>query len=198
MKQIASWLGVVAALVLSAGCRHASDQEASVTTKYDPQSGRLVQVTLNARKDGKPNVFSYMDGSSFTRIELDKDEDGKIDRWEYYGADQKLSKVGISRLNDGKVDAWIFAGADGVVDRIEVSTRRNGVTNRTEYYSSGQITRAEEDTNADGRVDKWETYADDALATVSFDTTNSGKPTMTLDYRREGGRPEPLNQTPPR
>jgi hypothetical protein len=170
----------------------------SVTTKYDPTSGRLSQVTLNVQKDGKPNVVSYMDGSSFIRIEIDTDEDGKIDRWEYYGANQKLSKVGVSRANDGKADAWISAGTDGVVERIEVSTRRNGVANRIEFYSSGQITRAEEDTNADGRIDKWETYAGDALATVSFDTTNSGKPTMTLDYRQEGGRAAPLNQTSPR
>ena len=198
MKQSVSWLGVVAGLALSVGCRDASDQEASVATKYDPQNGRLSQVTINAQKDGKPNIFSYMDGSSFIRIELDKDEDGKIDRWEYYGADQKLSKVGISRSNDGKADAWIFAGPDGVVDRIEVSTRRNGIANRTEHYSSGQITRAEEDTNFDGRVDKWETYADETLATVSFDTTNSGKPTMTLDYRRDGGRADTIKQTPAR
>lgn len=198
MKHTDSWLGAAAGLLLAAACGDSRDRMASVATKYDPNSGRLSQVTLNAARDGKPDVFSYMDGSAFIRIEIDNDEDGKIDRWEHYGASQKLEKVGISRSNDGKADAWIFAGPDGIVDRIEVSTRRNGVPNRIEYYLSGRIARAEEDTNADGRVDKWETYTDDALATVAFDTTNSGKPTMTLDYRAEGRGATALNEIPPR
>ena len=33
-----------------------------------------------------------MDGSRVVRIEIDQNEDGRIDRWEYYDADQKLSK----------------------------------------------------------------------------------------------------------
>ena len=50
-----------------------------------------------------------MDGARVVRIEIDKDEDGKIDRWEYYGPDQKLEKVGFSRANDGKEDAWSYS-----------------------------------------------------------------------------------------
>ena len=33
-----------------------------------------------------------MDGARIVRVEIDKDEDGKIDRWEYYGPDQKIEK----------------------------------------------------------------------------------------------------------
>ena len=47
----------------------------------------------------------------FLRIEIDTNEDGKIDRWEYYGPDQKLERVGFSRSNDGKHDAWAFQAA---------------------------------------------------------------------------------------
>ena len=71
-----------------------------------------------------------MDGARVVRIEIDKDEDGKIDRWEYYGADQKLEKVGFSRANDGKEDAWSFAAPDGSIGRIEISTQRNGKVDR--------------------------------------------------------------------
>ena len=34
-----------------------------------------------------------MDGTKFISIEIDKDEDGRVDRWEYYRGDQKLEKV---------------------------------------------------------------------------------------------------------
>lgn len=125
-----------------------------------------------------------MDGNKFLRIEIDHNEDGKVDRWEYYGADQKLEKVGFSRSNEGKPDAWAFQGSNGAIGKIEVSTKRNGKPNRTEFYQDNELVRAEEDTDDDGHIDKWETYAGGALTTVSFDMTKSGKPTTTIDYRK--------------
>ncbi len=100
------------------------------------------------------------------------------------GSDQKIERVGLSRSSDGKEDAWVFRSGDGSVARVELSTRRDGTVNRTEFYESGALARAEEDTDADRRVDKWEQYESGALVTVSFDTTKSGKPTTTVDYRK--------------
>src|SRR5262245_28915995 len=137
---------------LVTACQKPASSDGRVQASYDKTSGRLNQVTVDAAKDGKPNIFSYMNGTKFIRIEIDKDEDGKIDRWEYYGDDQKISKVGISRANDGKPDAWMFQGPDGTVGRIEISTRRDGVVNRREFYEKDVMTRAEEDTDNDGRV----------------------------------------------
>jgi hypothetical protein len=169
----------------AASCGDASKPGPIVEAQYDENTGRLSQLTLNSGKDGKPNIFSYMDGSKVIRIEIDSDENGSIDRWEYYGADQKLQKVGVSRANDGIVDTWLFAGADGLPTKAEVSLKRDGRVTRTEFFSKGELARAEEDTDDDGRVDKWETYAGGALAGVAFDTTRSGKPTVTVDYRQE-------------
>jgi antitoxin component YwqK of YwqJK toxin-antitoxin module len=163
-----------------------------VQASYDKQTGKLSQLTVDAKKDGKPNIYSYMDGSKFVRIEIDNDEDGKIDRWEYYGPDQKIQKIGLSRANDGIVDSWAYQGADGLVSKVEVSTRRDGKVSRTEFYEQGKLARAEEDSDNDGQIDKWETYADGALATVGFDTTHSGKPTRTIDYRQEAQQPAPM------
>lgn len=184
---VASVATVVGVLALSAGCTAPSATEATgaVEAKYNEKTGKLAELTMNAKKDGKPDVFSYMDGSKFVRIEIDNDENGSIDRWEYYGADQKLEKVGVSRSNDGIVDSWLFEGADGRPAKVEISTKRDGRANRTEFFAKGDRTRAEEDTDADGRVDKWETYEGGSLAVVSFDMTKSGKPTVTIDYRKE-------------
>src|SRR5207253_3152328 len=107
--------------VVSCGSAPKSDR---VQATYDKQTGKLVQLTVDAKKDGKPDIYSYMDGTKFVRIEIDNDEDGKIDRWEYYGPDQKLEKVGFSRANDGKPDAWAYQAPDGSIGRVEISTRR--------------------------------------------------------------------------
>ena len=156
----------------------------NVEATYNKETGKLSQLTVDARKDGNPNITSYMDGSNFLHIEIDRDEDGKVDRWEYYGADQKLEKVGFSRANDGKPDAWAFEGAAGGLGKMQVSTKRDGKPNRTEFYQKGELIRAEEDTDGDGRTDKWETYSGGALVTVSFDMTKSGTPNKTIDYRK--------------
>src|SRR5438309_7874134 len=64
---------------------------------YDQQTGRLKQLNYDSKNNGKFDTVSYMDGARVLRIEIDTDGDGKIDRWEDYGGDQKLAKVGFSR-----------------------------------------------------------------------------------------------------
>jgi len=169
---------------LATGCRRAPEEQ-RVQAAYDSETGKLSQLTVDGSKDGKPNIISYMSGTKFVRIEIDRDEDGRVDRWEYYGVDQKLEKVGFSRSNDGTQDSWAYQGADGSVARVEISTKRDGKVNRTEFYLKGELSRAEEDTDSDGRIDKWEEYAAGALTSVSFDTTKSGKPTTRIDYRTD-------------
>ena len=172
-------------VLLHLGCRPPDPSTKDVQAEYDAATGQLRRLTINTSIDGKPNVVSHMDGTKFVRIEIDRDENGVTDRWEYYGADQKLKKVGISRSNDGLVDAWLYEGPGGQPAKIELSTKRDGKVSRTEFYSRGQLSRAEEDTNGDSRPDKWETYENGTLATVSFDLTESGKPTVTINYREE-------------
>jgi antitoxin component YwqK of YwqJK toxin-antitoxin module len=175
-----------AAAVSSCSSKPKNDR---IEAQYDKESGKLSQLTVDGKKDGKPDIYSYMDGNKFVRIETDNDEDGKIDRWEYYRPDQTMEKIGLSRAKDGVVDSWIYQSPDGLVNKVEISTRRDGRVSRVEFYDSGTLTRAEEDSDSDGQIDKWETYADGVLATVGFDTTHSGKPTRTIDYRQKATGP---------
>jgi hypothetical protein len=183
-NQVAHFACISLALNIAAlsGCGE-GPREQRVEATYDKTTGKLSQLTVDLTKDGKPNITSYMDGPKFVRIEIDTNEDGKIDRWEYYDADQKLERVGFSRANDGIADAWAFQLPDGSIERVEVSTKRDGKPNRIEFYEKGALARAEEDTNGDGLVDKWERYESGVLVSASFDTTKSGKPTTTIDYR---------------
>ena len=89
-----------------------------MTPEYDAQTGKLRLLKYDSDGNGKVDTVSYMDGSRVVKIEIDKDEDGKVDRWEYYSPDQKLEKVGNSRAGDGKEDAWSYADAAGAVTRL--------------------------------------------------------------------------------
>jgi len=179
----------IGALTLTCACGRTSEQKA-IEPVYDKQTGRLELLKFDANGNGKTDTLSYMDGSRILRIEIDKDEDGKPERWEYYDDEQKLVKVGFSRSGAGKEDAWSFAAPDGTPARIEIATMADGKVRRTEYYEKGAIARAEEDSDGDDVIDKWETYdnagPESRLASVAFDLHHRGSPDRRLTYEVSG------------
>jgi hypothetical protein len=181
-------LAAVAVALLVGGCSSRQDEARKrISAEYDQKTGRLKLLKYDSNGNGVVDTWSYMDGARFVRIEIDKDEDGKIDRWEYYGADQKLEKVGFSRQNDGKEDAWQYLAPDGSVTRVEISGRRDGKISRIEHYEQGHLVSAEEDGDGDGRMDMWQTYEPDGrLASAAFDTKHRGTPDRRLIYGSDG------------
>ena len=184
--QLTIGAGLLLLIVGASGCSP-DDGEAitRITPEYD-KGGRLHLLKDDSKGLGKVDTWSYMDGARVVRIEIDTDDDGQVDWWEHYGADQKLEKIGLSRRKDGHEDAWTYTGADGAVERIDVSTHRDGRIDRTEYYEHGAMVRAEEDSDADGRMDKWETYDGARLTSVAFDTLHRGVPDCRLTYGLDG------------
>ena len=180
----------MAIALLMAGCHDRAKDEASkrITPEYDKATGKLKLLKYDSDGNGVVDTVSFMDGARVVRIEIDKNEDGKVDRWEYYDANQKLERVGTSRANDGNVDTWTYpaADADGTTSRVELSTKRDGRVTRTEFYEGGVLARAQEDTDGNGTVDKWETYANGVVSSVAFDTEGTGHPTRRLAYGANG------------
>lgn len=161
--------------------------------EYDDQTGRLTKVVFDANKNGRNESTSFMDGTRIVRVELDFDENGKIERWDFYNDDRSLQKVGFASGNDGVMDSQAFYTADGRVERIEVSTDRDGRFNRLEFYDEREhLVRSEEDTNGDGRPDKWDTYAavtnprpdlpGYTVTTSAFDEAGAGHPTRRIVF----------------
>src|ERR1043166_4370817 len=177
---------MVVVVVTAIGCRRSATPNNAIQPQYNKQTGHLELLRYDSDGDGKYDTFSYMDGARILRIEIDRNEDGKIDRWEYYGAGQRLERIGFSRAQDGVEDAWSYLDANGTVDRIEISTKRNGKIDRVEHYRNSKLMSAEEDSDGDGRFDKWEMYDGERLASVAFDTTHRGAPDRRLVYAVDG------------
>src|SRR5438874_2368072 len=145
--------GCLLALALGAAAcesREAAEARQRIQPVYDRETGKLTLLKYDSNGNGKPDTFSYMDGTRIVRIEIDKDEDGTIDRWEYYGPGQKLEKIGVSRANNGIADAWSYPNNDGSIARVEISTKHDGRVDRIEYYENRVLARAEEDSDGDG------------------------------------------------
>jgi len=177
------------------------------TTKatYDAKTGKLTQLTFDRNRNGVIDTWIDMNGTRPVQSRIDLNEDGKIDRWEYYDANGQLARVGFSRKDNGKPDAWAYADPDGKVIRVEISsTGDEKRIDRWEHYDralagpngdpTGALMSVEEDTNGDGRPDKWETYENGAIKTVAFDEDRTGHPTRRLTY--EGGRLVMLESDP--
>jgi hypothetical protein len=182
------WLAAALVMLLIAGCSGDVGNQ-NVHAVYDPATGKLVRLDYDSDHNGKIDTRAYMDGTRVLRIEIDQNEDGRVDRWEYYGPDEKLQKIGLSRGDTGRPDEWVYL-QDGVTSRIDISTRGNGTIDRWEYYEHGQLARVEMDGNDDGRVDQWETYKDGHVSTVAFDTAHRGKPDRRLVYGPDGNLAE--------
>jgi hypothetical protein len=188
MRTPTIWL-LTATLTLSAAgaCSSASqDARQRISPTYNPDTGRLERLTYDSNADGKPDMWSLMNGTRFVSIQIDRDFDGTPERWEYYDENQQLQKVGFSRLHDGTEDGWTYTDPSGAIVRIEVSTRRDGHVQRIERYERGTIATADEDTDGDGRFDKWEHYEGGRITSVAFDTARRGVPDRRLTYAVNG------------
>lgn len=190
---------VLLTIVSLSACAGPETHRLKETTRptYDTNTGRLKELTYDGNSNGRIDTWTDLDGTRALRSRIDRDEDGKIDRWEYYDETGKLVKVGFSRRDDGKPDAWAFSGADGRISVIEISSVADETKiDRREYYDvslagpdgHGALVRAEEDTNRDGRPDKWETYENGAVKTVAFDENSDGAPDRRLTYARSSLR----------
>ena len=50
-----------------------------LTTHYEPKNGRLSRLELDQNKNGRVDTFSFWNGTSIERIEVDQDEDARDD-----------------------------------------------------------------------------------------------------------------------
>lgn len=79
-------------------------QKADFQALYD-KDGRLVRLLQDRNHDGRAEVIIHYYPNGKPRLgEIDTDEDGVIDRWEYFRTDGTLEKVGRGR--SGHPDTW--------------------------------------------------------------------------------------------
>ena len=173
-----AYLVVAAAAAATAiGCSDPEQARIKDTTRptYDKTTGKLTQLTYDANKNGRIDTWTDMDGSRPVRSRIDSDEDGTIDRWEYYDEKGMLTKVGFSSRRNGHVDSWAFSGADGKISRMEISSTGNEQKiDRWEFYQDGVLASVAMDENGDGKPDRKLTYANGTLAIIESDPDAAG------------------------
>jgi hypothetical protein len=177
--------GLGVTVLLAAACSNPPPDPAAGGMKptYDKTTGKLTLLASDRNRNGVMDTWTDMEGARPLRSRIDQNDDGKVDRWEYYDDQGKLLKVGFSRNNDGKPDSWSFPEPDGTIARVEISSKADEkAIDRWEFYTTNQLARVEQDTDGDGRADMWETYEGAALKTAAYDENRDGKPDRRLTY----------------
>jgi hypothetical protein len=175
------------------GCADAAKERLheNIRASYDKGTGKLTELSYDSDHNGRVDTWTDMNGNRPVRSRIDRNEDGRIDRWEYFDADGNLVKVGFSRKDAGTPDAWAFSDRDGTVSRVEISSVADEQRiDRWEYYDDAgagpgaprSLSRAQEDTDRNGRPDKWETYENGAIKTVAFDENGDGVADRRFTY----------------
>lgn len=137
--------------------------------KYDPKTGRLTKLDFDQNKNGRMDSFSYMDGTRTIRIEIDNDEDGKIDRWEHYDEHNKIERVGTSSRDDEVQDTFAYPDAKGFLARVEFDTDRDGHVDKREVFA---LKPGSQDLRS--------------LHIVEYEFDQAGRPGRRLFYRPDG------------
>ena len=78
LPRLAEFLFIALILSSCAGPR----DNAGIAPVYDKESGTLQRLDFDSDKDGTTDTVSFMDGQKVIRIEIDKDQDGRVERWE--------------------------------------------------------------------------------------------------------------------
>lgn len=164
---------VVALVVLwSSGCEkpasRGAEKPGGVVPVYNAQSGKLEQLVSASKGDGLIDRRAVMDGVRVKSVQLDRDHDGKPDRWEFF---EPVTSGSETR---------------DLLVRAEVANGPSGKVNRREFYDRGVIARIEEDTDSDGKFDTWHYYEQGGLVRVDLDLEGRGTPNRRLVYGKNG------------
>lgn len=163
----ASERGVQAPLVIR---KVVTDQGLLLHYVFDGGTRRLTELRVMPGPGGPSEVV---------RIDLAQGIPGRFDldrtavAWD--DGERKV-RIGFSQGGAGRLDTWQFWGADGQLAEVRVSRRADGAVDRWEYYDQGQLARVEEDANRDGRVDHWQIYDAGILLEEAFDRDDDGRP----------------------
>jgi hypothetical protein len=168
-----------AVLALSAGAGACGGAEppplaGTATPIYNEATGALEQLVSDTNQDGRIDTRAHMDGVRLKHIEVDRDFDGRFDRWEYYRA--APGTPAAARSPDGR----------SVLDHAEEANGSDDRITRREFYADGVVSRVEEDTDLDGRIDKWEAYTAGVLTRMDLDVEGRGRPGRRLVYGPRG------------
>lgn len=145
-------------------------------------------VTMDANRDGQPDIRTVMEGGRPRCREVDANFDGRVDIYRWFDpASGQTLRVEDDYDFDGRIDV-VATYENGVIVRDILDTNFDGRTDTWREYRAGQLVELRRDANGDGRVDTWERY--DAQGRITYsarDNNHDGEPDQEPVQAGDGG-----------
>ena len=107
--------------------------------QYNERSGVLELLVYDWNANAQPDTWVHMNGALVSRIEIDDNEDGLVDRWEYYDPNRGvLLRAEEDTTGDGLPDTW-ETYRNGAVTSVAVDTTHRGSPDRLFVYGPGGV-----------------------------------------------------------
>jgi len=154
---------------------------------YDMATNAVVKDVQDRNQDGVSDRITTYEGFGGARtVETDTDFDGRVDRWETFGAEgQRLRSATAS--NGTRPDRVATYDRAGRLSRVEADLNLDGRFEVTRLYDAGKLTEIRLDSDGNGRVDRVQDFRKGYLSEEDFDTDEDGLPDLRMTFGEDGG-----------
>ncbi len=149
---------------------------------------RVIERTLDADRDGKPEQIRYVDPSSgqLLRKHEDRNYDGTIDTWCTYEQAVIATRV-LDSNDDGQRDVWERYAAGRAIAR-DVDRDEDGVVDAFYRYEGDSLVEERYDADSDGRIDLIVRYENRHRVHSEEDRDRDGRMDVWTTFRTVGGQ----------
>lgn len=152
------------------------DGTPEIVRYLDRRTGEWIRQDEDRNYDGRMDAFLRFEGGQLVERTLDNNDDGRLDIFETYTAGLMATRA-LDRDHDGVVDAhYTYQGRYLARERHDANN--DGEIDLVIQYRAGRRVSSEEDTDRDGRTDTWIRYRyQDGFETISqieFDRAGRG------------------------
>ena len=144
----------------------------------DPGSKLLIRQIEDRNYDGVQDAWSRFEWGVVTSRTLDSNDDGNTDVFEKY-ANGLMTSREVDRDDDGVRDAFYRYEGDSLVDERH-DANNDGFVDLSIIYENRRRVRSEEDVDHDKRIDTWTFFSPgsgpEVAVRIERDTQKRGKP----------------------
>jgi hypothetical protein len=135
-------------------------------------------VKYDDNHDGKPDHFLTYRNGLLAKVEVDRNFDGKIDKWEICDSEGRPKQAELDNNFDGRPDEWVTF-RDGHVETEKIDTDFNGIPDMFATYKNGIIAQMDVRPNDSAIVVRRYIYVNGVLSEEWVDENARG----AFDYK---------------
>ena len=167
-------IGTVPALAAEQMVENDPDKNGIIDQRaFYNEAKKMIRLEVDSDQDGKVEVIQYYEDEKLSRVERDTDLDGKTDCIDHYEKDIRQRQ---ERLDKHKklIQVTRFS-KDGLLPvSLEKDTTGTGTMNAWVTYKDGKPVEEKRDENEDGKADTITEYENSKPVLQKKDTTFSG------------------------